>query len=80
MRDGQLDSRGTDNDDVVEAVVDSGDADRVLKAMRKDENGVNASVAGEIVDGPEGLVLIETDIGGKRILDMPRGELLPRIC
>ena len=75
-----LDPMYVANEGKIVAVVDSDDADKVLNAMRKDEAGVNASVAGEIVEGPEGLVLIETDIGGKRILDMPRGELLPRIC
>ena len=29
---------------------------------------------------PRGRVLMETGIGGKRIVDVPAGELLPRIC
>lgn len=39
-----------------------------------------ASVIGRVTDGQPGLVTIQTAIGGRRILDMPAGELLPRIC
>ncbi len=29
---------------------------------------------------PSGMVLLETAIGGNRIIDMLQGEQLPRIC
>ena len=35
---------------------------------------------GEVTAGEAGLVTMKTIIGGQRILDMPSGELLPRIC
>jgi len=39
-----------------------------------------ASMVGRVTNGEPGMVTIETPIGGRRILDMPAGELLPRIC
>ncbi|MCB2081246.1 MAG: hydrogenase expression/formation protein HypE, partial [Rickettsiales bacterium] len=40
----------------------------------------SAAIIGAVADGKGGMVTLETPIGGKRILDMPAGELLPRIC
>jgi hydrogenase expression/formation protein HypE len=37
-------------------------------------------VIGEVTESPSGAVLLETAIGGTRILDMLQGEQLPRIC
>ena len=48
--------------------------------MRKHKDGKNAVIIGEIVDNPSGGVLLETAIGGTRIIDMLQGEQLPRIC
>jgi len=47
----------------------------ILKAQNE-----TASVIGRVTNGEAGMVTIETPIGGRRILDMPAGELLPRIC
>ena len=55
------------------------DAERLLAAARSPvrNRGVpHRSGRGE----PAGRVLMETGIGGTRIVDMPSGELLPRIC
>ena len=62
------------------AVVAPGDADDVLAAMRSSRYGEESVVIGEVVDQPVGRVLLRTAIGGRRILDMLAGELLPRIC
>ena len=42
----------------------------------------DAGIIGEVRlnRGLEGLVVLETVSGGRRILDQPRGELVPRIC
>ena len=40
----------------------------------------SANVIGRVGEGEAGLVALETPIGGRRILDLPAGELLPRIC
>ena len=51
----------------------------VLHAWRHMPEGREAEVIGEVT--PEaGRVLLETAIGGTRLVDVPQGELLPRIC
>lgn len=56
------------------------DADRVLAAMRRDLLGKDARVIGEVTETPKGMALLKTNIGGERIVDLPTGEDLPRIC
>jgi hydrogenase expression/formation protein HypE len=56
------------------------DADAVLRAMRLDPYGRQAVVIGEAIAGHSGKVLLQTRIGGTRIVDMLAGEQLPRIC
>jgi hydrogenase expression/formation protein HypE len=56
------------------------DTERVLAAMRQHSLGKNAAVIGEVHEKPNGLVSLRTTIGGERIVDMPTGEDLPRIC
>jgi hydrogenase expression/formation protein HypE len=68
------------NEGTLIAVVKAADAEAVTMAMRKHEHGRHAAIIGEIVDAPSGGVLLETAIGGTRIIDMLQGEQLPRIC
>ena len=68
------------NEGILTAVVDPGVADRIVAAMRAHEHGRNAAVIGTVDRSATGMVLLETDIGGSRILDMLPGEMLPRIC
>jgi hydrogenase expression/formation protein HypE len=56
------------------------DADRVLAAMKRHPLGKDARVIGEVKDQPKGMAVMRTTIGGERIIDMPTGEDLPRIC
>ncbi len=60
--------------------VDSGDADAVLYAMKRDRYGKNAKIIGRVTDQNPGRVLLKTRVGGTRILSMLTGEQLPRIC
>jgi hydrogenase expression/formation protein HypE len=62
------------------AVVAPGHAARVLARMREEPEGRQACVVGEIVEDGERLVLLETSVGGRRIVDMLPGDQLPRIC
>jgi len=41
---------------------------------------VAARRIGQVTSDHPGLVVLRTPIGGQRILDLPQGELLPRIC
>jgi len=52
----------------------------VLAAIKKDEFGKDACIIGEVIADSPGRVVMETKIGGTRIVDMLTGEQLPRIC
>lgn len=68
------------NEGALIAVVSSAAAESALAAMRGHPYGAAARIIGEVMDAPEGLVLLETAIGGTRIIEMLQGEQLPRIC
>lgn len=52
----------------------------VLEIMRNCDEGVKAQVIGKVVDGKPGRVVINTPIGGSRVVTPLHGEPLPRIC
>lgn len=54
-------------------------ADNVLEAWRTLPEGADARIIGQVT-GDKGRVILETQIGGRRMVDIPQGELLPRIC
>jgi hydrogenase expression/formation protein HypE len=54
-------------------------ADAVLEALRAFDEGKDAAIVGEATSDVKGVVL-ETLVGGKRIIDMPVGDPIPRIC
>jgi hydrogenase expression/formation protein HypE len=56
------------------------DADTVLSTMRSHKYGQNAAIIGSVGDIDKGRVVLKTIIGGERIVDLPTGELVPRIC
>lgn len=68
------------NEGKLVAVIDPGDADMVLAAMKKNKYGVQAAIIGEVTTEHKGRVVMKTRIGSSRIVDMPAGEILPRIC
>ena len=68
------------NEGLLIAIMDSGLAPSVVRAMRQHEHGQHAAVIGHVADAPTGMVLLETAVGGSRIIDMLQGEQLPRIC
>jgi len=53
---------------------------RVLERMRHNQHGREAQIIGEVVADHPGRVVMRTRTGGTRIIDMPLGEQLPRIC
>ena len=55
-------------------------ADRVLSVMRDHPLGRRATVIGHVDDARPGRVVMRTAIGGSREIDLPSGELVPRIC
>jgi hydrogenase expression/formation protein HypE len=62
------------------AIVPADDAAGALDAMRSAPHGQQAALIGEVLDGPEDMVLLKTEAGGSRVLDMLVGDPLPRIC
>lgn len=68
------------NEGVLIALVDHAAAEAVVSAMRRHEHGRYAAIIGEVTEAPVGMVLIETSIGGSRMIEMLQGEQLPRIC
>lgn len=62
------------------AVVSPDHADDLLAVLRADVLGKDACIIGEVVEAPAGRVILQTRIGGTRIVDMLTGEQLPRIC
>ena len=68
------------NEGKLVAVVTPANADKVLAKMRQNRYGAEAGIIGEIVEEHPGRVIMKTHLGSSRIVDMPVGELLPRIC
>lgn len=68
------------NEGKVLAIVPAGAEDDVLRAMRSHPLGKEAIRIGEITSDNPGRVFLRTRIGGHRLVDMLRGEQLPRIC
>jgi hydrogenase expression/formation protein HypE len=62
------------------AVVPADAAETALTTVRADERGRDARLIGRVVADHPGRVVMETAIGGTRIVDMLAGEQLPRIC
>jgi len=56
------------------------DEEEALEILKKHDICMEASIIGKVVDAHKGLVGLRTSIGGIRVVDMPIGEMLPRIC
>jgi hydrogenase expression/formation protein HypE len=68
------------NEGKLVAFVPAAETRAVLEAMRRTKYGREAAVIGKVVGEHEGLVALETSVGGSRLLSPLSGELLPRIC
>ncbi|MFZ5571532.1 MAG: hydrogenase expression/formation protein HypE [Thermodesulfobacteriota bacterium] len=68
------------NEGKLVAFVPEAEAEAVLEAIRHDPLGENACIIGRVLADSPGRVVMETRIGGTRLIDTPAGEQLPRIC
>jgi len=68
------------NEGKLAAVVPGDRADAAVEALRAHPAGRDAAVVAHVVEAPAGIVILETTLGGDRIVDMLVGEQLPRIC
>jgi len=75
-----LDPLQVANEGKLLAVVPADGAERVLAAMRNHRLGTRAAVIGQCVAEHPGMVVARTALGGTRVVDLPIGEQLPRIC
>jgi hydrogenase expression/formation protein HypE len=62
------------------AFVPAAEAERALAVMRRFPVGAGAARVGTVAAAPAGRVILASRIGARRILDLPAGEQLPRIC
>jgi len=58
--------------------VEADKADKTLEAIRNTKYGRDAQIIGEVTEGTH--VVIETLLGGKRILEAPIADPVPRVC
>jgi hydrogenase expression/formation protein HypE len=68
------------NEGKLVAIVKGTVAEEVLVAMHSHPLGQHATIIGQVVAEHPGMVVSKTAIGGSRVVDLPAGELLPRIC
>lgn len=68
------------NEGKLVACVAPADAAGVLAAMRGHPLGRGAVRVGDVGGGPPGRVVVRTRFGTRRVVPMPVGEQLPRIC
>jgi len=61
-------------------IVPASRADAAVAACRAHPLGAGAAIIGTVTARQRFPVMLKTAIGGKRPVDMPAGELLPRIC
>lgn len=68
------------NEGKLVAILPAEHAEAVLAAMQAHPLGRGATIIGKVVEAHPRIVLARTSIGGTRVVDLPAGELLPRIC
>ena len=68
------------NEGKIIAVVPAESVEKILSVMRGNVYGRHAAQIGEVVANSAGKVGLRTALGSVRIVDMPAGELVPRIC
>ncbi len=66
------------NEGVIVLIVSRRDTNKVIEVLSSNEYGRDASVIGEVSTCKN--VVLNTFIGGRRYVEVPHGEILPRIC
>jgi hydrogenase expression/formation protein HypE len=62
------------------AFVAPDEAEHALELLRAHPLGTGAAIVGEVREEPAGIVLLQTALGGSRVVDVLVGDPLPRIC
>jgi len=75
-----LDPLYSANEGIFMAFVAEEIAEEAVELLRNSPDAKHAAIIGEVCDEFNGKVLITNAMGGKRVVQMPVGEQLPRIC
>jgi len=75
-----LDPLTVANEGKLIAVCPAERAEALLAVMRSHPLGQDAALVGEVTHDADGIVQLETALGGRRVVDWLAGEQLPRIC
>jgi hydrogenase expression/formation protein HypE len=68
------------NEGKLVAFVPAAHAEEILEVMKNHDYGKEAALIGHVTEKHPGMVVAKTAIGSSRVVDLPAGELLPRIC
>lgn len=68
------------NEGKVIVIAGAEEADHILKLMQQHPNGQDAAIIGTVTDTYRGKVIVNTEMGGKRVIGKLTGDPLPRIC
>jgi hydrogenase expression/formation protein HypE len=68
------------NEGAILIFIDAECVDEALEVCRTHPAAKDAAKIGEVRDDLDGKVVLKTATGGRRIMDMLAGEMLPRIC
>ena len=75
-----LDPLDVANEGKVVFFVRAGNVDQALQALRSEPRGRGAAVIGAVEEPRDGGCEMVTKLGGRRMIQKPYGEQLPRIC
>lgn len=68
------------NEGKVIMIVDREYAEDALNAMKKSKYGKDAAIIGQVIEKYPRRVVLKTRIGGRRFLERPMGDPVPRVC
>jgi len=68
------------NEGVFICIIDGEVAEDATEFLQKLAYGENAAIIGEIVEDHPNKTVLVSPIGGRRVINLPVGEQLPRIC
>lgn len=68
------------NEGKLVALVSADAAEAALSAFKRHRLGAQAALIGYVSGRGQGRVVLQTRAGGRRLVELPYGEELPRIC
>ncbi len=60
--------------------INKDEASKAIEVLKQFENSKNASIIANVTQQYSKKVVLNSEWGTKRFLELPTGELLPRIC